>query len=83
MTGLNNQLIVRGGSPAVLAATTNNKPPKMSPLDGNKKAQESRCRPRSTVSACRRIYPLAANPIVSATEKQLPTPPDVMPGNQI
>ncbi len=83
-TALNNQLLVRGGPPTVVVATTNSKPQTIASLDLNKQAPESQCSPVSTLSTCRRISPPAASPFpngpmprvlsasISATQEKQP-----------
>ncbi|XP_078118668.1 tubulin monoglutamylase TTLL4 [Sander vitreus] len=84
ITALDNQLVVRGGPPAVVAATANSKPQTIASLD-LKQAPESQCPPGSTLSTRRRISPPAASPFpngpmptvlsanVSATQEKQPT----------
>lgn len=94
ITALDNQLVVRGGPPAVVAAATaNGKPQTIASLD-LKQAPESQCPPGSTLSARRRISPPAASPFpngpmptvlsanVSATQEKQPTLLDAFTGNQ-
>ncbi|XP_051259544.1 tubulin polyglutamylase TTLL4 isoform X2 [Dicentrarchus labrax] len=93
VTALNSQLLVRGGPPAVVVATTISKPQTMASLDlSNKQAPESQCPPGSTLSTCRKVCPPVASPIpdgpmpsvlsasVSATQEKQPTPPEAVTG---
>lgn len=92
ITALNNQLLIRGGPPAVVTATTNSKPQTIASVDLNKQALESQCPPGSTLSTCRRMCPPAGSPdpngpmptvlsaSVSATQGKQPTPLDAITG---
>ena len=94
ITTSKNQLLVRGGPPAVVAATTNSKPQSIAWLDQNKQAPESQYPPGSTLSTCRQSSPPPASPFpngpvpsvlsasVSATQEKQPTPLDAITGNQ-
>ncbi|KAM7406948.1 hypothetical protein PAMA_002923 [Pampus argenteus] len=92
LTALNSLLHVRGSPPAVVAATSHSKPQTTVSLGTNKQVPESQCPPRTTLSTCRRMNPLAANPFpngptptvlsasISATQEEQPTMLDAIPG---
>ncbi|CAJ1079024.1 tubulin polyglutamylase TTLL4 isoform X1 [Xyrichtys novacula] len=86
MTFFNNQLLVRGGPPPLM---TNGKSQTTATLNLNKQAAEGQCRPRSTLSTCRRNSSPAVSPCpngptptvlsasVCATQEKQPTPMDL------
>lgn len=90
ITASENQLLVRGGPPALAAATTSSKPQTIASLDQNKQALESQYPPGSTLPTCRQSSPPPASPFpngpvpsvlsasVSATQEKQPTPLDAI-----
>nr|XP_020512789.2 tubulin polyglutamylase TTLL4 [Labrus bergylta] len=90
MTASNNQLLVRGGPPAVLSAATINRPKTTATLDLKREAPESQRPAGNASSTCRRSSPTAVcqngfmPTVLSATQEKLPTPmdesTDVAPG---
>lgn len=71
-TALNDQLLVRGGPPAVMA-TTNGKPQTITSLNLNKQALESLGPPGSSFPTCRRISPPAASPSPNGPMPSVPS----------
>uniref|UniRef100_A0A3Q3F0E1 Tubulin tyrosine ligase-like family, member 4 n=1 Tax=Labrus bergylta TaxID=56723 RepID=A0A3Q3F0E1_9LABR len=88
MTASNNQLLVRGGPPAVLSAATINRPKTTATLDLKREAPESQRPAGNASSTCRRSSPTAVcqngfmPTVLSATQEKLPTPMDESTGNQ-
>nr|XP_020443669.1 tubulin polyglutamylase TTLL4 isoform X2 [Monopterus albus] len=92
VTDLNSQLIVRGGSPALLASNANSKCQSIASPDATKQGPETQAPLGRTLLTCRGTGPPAASPFpngavppvlsdsVSGTQEQHPTAPDVIPG---